>query len=98
MAKITEKALQARFAEISDLVTKIEAKSGAIRQKRDRHVNDARERENKLNDEIRDAEKDLFDLKSEQGMIVRALKGRAAGDSFGVARTAPAEDATAPAA
>lgn len=68
--------LRARFAEIKVQVEAIESASAPLREKRDRHVQKAREAEDKMNAEIKAAEAGLFDLKQEMGMIVRALNGK----------------------
>lgn len=77
----TEENLRERFHELDEEIKAIEKVSLPLREKRDAHVNKAREIENTMNEEIRKTEQNLFQLKSERGMIVRALKGRTEGNT-----------------
>lgn len=95
----TEDAMRARFAELEVAIKAIEDESTPLREERDRVVNEARDRERELNEAIHKIERGtkgenkLFTMKQEQGMIIRALKGRTAG-TVQVAKTAidpPAE-------
>lgn len=67
---------RARFAELTAAAAAIRAKVDPLREHRDAVVNKAREDEQVLNDEIREAEAGLFEIEQERAMIVRALGGK----------------------
>jgi uncharacterized coiled-coil DUF342 family protein len=74
--KFEPKAMRDRFAELGKQRDAILAKSTPLREKRDAHVNQARETEAKMNTAIKKVEVDLFDIDQERGMLVRALGGK----------------------
>jgi len=66
-------------SHLADLTQKIEAKRAAsapLRAQRDIVVNEAREKEQALNAQIREAEAGLSELCNEQGAVAKALGGR----------------------
>jgi hypothetical protein len=68
------KDLQVRFHELSDQREEILAKSLPLRDQRDTLIRESREREEFLNNQIREAEKDLLNIDSERARISRALR------------------------
>lgn len=69
--------------QLKDLNAKREAilaKSGPLRQVRDDHVNAAREIENRMNAEIKEIEKDMFEIDNDRSALARALGGRRMSD------------------
>jgi SMC interacting uncharacterized protein involved in chromosome segregation len=66
--------LQMQFHELSIQREEILAKSSPLREQRDKFVRETREREESLNNAIREAEKDLFDIESSRARISRALR------------------------
>lgn len=81
--KFTRQAMQVRLDEIRAEIEAIEAKSAPLRVRRDAMARAARAAEDRANTGIREAEQGLFDLKTEFGMIARALGGRALSDAVG---------------
>jgi len=71
----TKEELQARFHALTAESNAIRARSMPLRERRDKIVRAAREKEEALNDEIREAEAGLFEIDQERAVIVRALKG-----------------------
>jgi hypothetical protein len=69
-------AHEKRRDELDDKIAKIRAKSGPLREKRDRHVQAARAKEDEMNAEIAKAEKGLAELENERGFLSRALGAR----------------------
>jgi uncharacterized coiled-coil DUF342 family protein len=72
----TPDKMRERFHELRRHREAILAKSAPLREKRDAIVNEARERETKLNDQIVKAEATLFEIDQEAAMIARALGGQ----------------------
>ena len=85
--------MRARFADLSDQVDAIEKQSEPLRTKRDKLVNDARDKERSLNEEIAAIEAPLYDLKNERGAIVGALRGKTGTSEETAAETVRAETA-----
>ena len=76
MTVFSPENLRKRFAELTDKAAGIRKVSDPLRAKRDAHVQKAREGEDKMNADIKAAEKGLFEIEQERGMIVRALDGK----------------------
>jgi hypothetical protein len=74
--KLDENNLREEFKKLSSIRESIVSKSAPLRATRDKFVNDARDKEQKMNDEIKSVEKDLYEIDQQIGMIVRALKGK----------------------
>lgn len=68
-----------RQEQVEKKVAAIRAKSGPLREKRDRHVQAARAKEDEMNAEIRKVEKDLFELEQERSFLARALGAKVLG-------------------
>jgi hypothetical protein len=71
-----EATMRKRFHELTAQRNAILTKSVPLREKRDAHVNAARETEAKMNAEIKKAEAGLFEIEQERAALVRALKGK----------------------
>lgn len=72
----SKEAQTKRRDEVEAKVAKIREKSGPLREKRDRHVQAARKKEDEMNAEITKVEKGLFDLEQERAFLNRALGAR----------------------
>jgi predicted nucleic acid-binding Zn-ribbon protein len=72
----SKEAQQKRFEELEKKVAAIRAKSDPLRAKRDKHVQAARAKEDEMNAEIKQAEKNLFDYEQERAFLARALGAR----------------------
>lgn len=68
-------ANRARFWALTAEIEAIEAVSGPLRAARDAFVQEARERERVLSDEINAAEAGLFDMKQDLAFLARGLRG-----------------------
>jgi hypothetical protein len=65
-----------RRDEVEAKIVAIRDKSGPLRVARDKHVQAARAKEDKMNAEIAKVEKGLGDLENERGFLSRALGAR----------------------
>ena len=81
MSKLT-KQLQVQLRELNKRREEILAISGPMREKRDAHVNAAREIENKMNAEIKEVEKDLYEIDCDRAALASALGGRRMTDAI----------------
>lgn len=59
----------------------IHAKSGPLREARDRFANEARAKEMAMNAEIKVAEDGLYEICNELGMLAKATGGRSMSDT-----------------
>lgn len=73
---LTKEGLRARFEELTEQRDVILAVSAPLRAKRDAAVQAAREAEDALNAQIKEAETGLFEIDDERAMVVRALNGK----------------------
>lgn len=80
MSKLTEK-LQAELNLLQAKREEILKVSGPLREARDKHANEARAIEVKLNLEIKEIEKDLYQLDTDIATLARALGGRRMSDN-----------------
>ena len=69
-------SIRARFAELGAKREEILAASGPIRAERDKLLQETEKAEEALNVKIREAEKGLYELDVERGMLARAIGGR----------------------
>jgi hypothetical protein len=74
----TPEEMRDRFAELGKKRETILAKSGPLREARDKHSNDAAAKERQMNARILKAEEGLVDIATEMAMISRALGGKTA--------------------
>lgn len=81
MSKLTDD-LQRQFNLLNKKRDEILAKSGPLREARDKHVNEARAIENKMNLEIKEIEKELYELDTDRAALARALGGRRMSDAI----------------
>ena len=72
----TPDKMRERFQDLRERRDAILKRSGPLREKRDALVNEAREKEQALNERIRKAEEGLFEIDQEAAMIARALGGQ----------------------
>lgn len=77
----TKELLQQRAEELTRQRDAILAKTGPMREARDRFKSDAFARIRAMDAELKEAEKGLFDLGNELSMIARAAGGRKMSDS-----------------
>ena len=79
--KLTE-LLRVQLAELNHKRDSILAKSGPLREARDKFANEAREKEMAMNAQIKEAETGLADLDRDRAMLARALGGRRMSDAI----------------
>jgi uncharacterized coiled-coil DUF342 family protein len=72
----TPEKMRARFAELGQQRDDILARSTPLREARDAFANEAREKEQAMNDKIRKAETKLLEIDQERALIARALGGK----------------------
>lgn len=80
MSKLLDQ-MQAQLQEMNAKRDAILAISGPLREARDKHANEAREIELRMNAEIKEVEKELFDLDNDRSALARALGGRRMSDA-----------------
>lgn len=76
VTKFTTLNLETRKVELEDEIKKITDVTEPLRAARDKFVQDHDIERKRLNDELKAAEEGLFDLRTEQGRIARALGGK----------------------
>ncbi len=73
---LSREQLRAEFWQLQSQIEAIEAESGPKRQIRDQKVNEYDSYIRTLDREIKEIEKDLGELKNQQGMASRAIGGQ----------------------
>lgn len=72
----SREAMQQTFHELGKKIDAIRAQSAPLRAARDKHANEARDKELAMNSEIKEVEKELSDLENVRGNLARALGGQ----------------------
>ena len=76
MVKFDEASMRARQAELKAEIAAIRAVTDPMRAERDRYSQETSAKLKSMDESIREAERPLFDLQNEAGIIAKALGGK----------------------